>query len=254
MPSALEELQRRFVAAVTAGDGALAAGVSGGGKLTPEGAVAVYRRAYPARLTEALGETYERVWRVLGDDDFLATCAAFVTTERSTSHNLSDYGRTFPEFLESRPELAHAPFIGDLARLEWTFKELFHAASDAGLPADELARTAAPGSVLVFGAATALLTLRHKVHAVWSRDLEDDTALEPESWRGREDLFLYKQDGRVFTRVLTPPETEALAALRAGRPLDAALAGAAGLDAEAVSALFRDLAESGAIVEVRPWI
>lgn len=251
MPSALEDLQRRFVAAVTAGDGALAAGVSGGGKLTPEGAVAVYRRAYPARLTEALGETYERVWRVLGDDDFLATSAAFITTERSTSHNLSDYGRTFPEFLESLPELAHAPFIGDLARLEWTFKELFHMGSNDGLPADELARIATPSAVFSFGPATALLSLRHRVHAVWTRDLEDDTALDPESWRGHEDLFLYKKDGRVFTRALTPAEAAALTALRAGRPLDAALAGAAGLDAGAVSALFRDLAASGAIVEVR---
>jgi hypothetical protein len=252
MPSALEALQRRFVAAVTEGDGALAAGVSGGGRLSSEGAVAVYRRAYPARLTEALGETYERVWRVLGDDDFLATCAAFVPTERSTSHNLSDYGRTFPAFLESRAELSHAPFVGDLARLEWTFKELFHAAPNDGLPAAELARAAGPGARLVFGPATALLTLRHRVHAVWTRDLEDDAALDPESWRGREDLFMYKKDGRVFTRALTPPETAALTALRAGRALDAALAGAEGLDEQAVSALFRDLAEAGVVVEVQP--
>lgn len=251
MPSALEALQRRFVAAVTRGDASLAAGVSGGGRLTPEGAVEVYRRAYPARMTEALGETYERVWRVLGDDDFFSTCAAFVPTEPSTSGDLSDYGRSFPEFIESRPDLSHAPFLGDLARLEWTFKELFHAKDNEGLPPAELARTAAPGSMLVFGAATAQLSLRHKVHAVWIRDLEDDSELEPGSWRGREDLFLYKKDGRVFTRPLTPPEAAALAALRAGRPLDDALAGAKGLEPDAVSALFRDLAESGAVIEVR---
>ncbi|MDX6770757.1 MAG: DNA-binding domain-containing protein [Elusimicrobiota bacterium] len=251
MPSGLEALQRRFVAAIVEGDEAFAAEVTGGGKLTPAGAVGVYRRAYPARLTEALGETFERVWRVLGDEDFFATCAAFVPTRRSASYNLSDYGRDFPEFLESRAELAHAPFLGDLARLEWTFKELFHAADNAGLPAAELARSASSGCRLVFGEATALLALGHRVHAIWRRDLADDSPLEPEVWRGREDLFLHKKDGLVYSRPLTPSEAAALAALRAGRPLDEALAGAEGLDAGTVSSLFHDLAESGAVIAVR---
>ncbi len=251
MPSALETLQRRFVAAVIEGDGAFASSVTGGGKLTAERAVGVYRRAYPARLTEALGETYVRVWRVLGDDDFFAACAAYIPTCRSTSGNLSDYGRTFPEFLESRPEAAHAPFLGDLARLEWTFKELFHLKPHEGLSAEELARTASPRAIFSFGAATAVLSLRYRVHAVWTRDLSDDAPLDPESWSGREDLFLYKKDGRVFSRPLTPPEAAALTSMRGGLPLDEALSGAEGLDADAVSALFRDLAESGAVVEVR---
>lgn len=251
MPSALEALQRRFVAAVMDGDGALAGAVTGGGRLTPEGAVAVYRRAYPARMTEALGETYRRCWRVLGDDDFFAACAAFIPTERSASGNLSDYGRSFPEFLESWEGARHAPFLGDLARLEWAFKGLFHAKAHEGLSPGELAAGARPGSVFVFGEATALLALEHRVHAVWTRELEDDTPLEPGSRRGREELFLYKKDGRVWSRALTAPEAQALRALRAGRPLEQALAGAAGLDAEGVSALFRDLAESRAVTELR---
>jgi hypothetical protein len=248
MPSALETLQRRFVAAVMEGDGALAGAVTGGGKLTPEGAVAVYQRAYPARMTEALGETYRRCWRVLGDDGFFAACAAFIPTERSASGNLSDYGRGFPEFLESWEGARHAPFLGDLARLEWTFKDLFHAAPHEGLSPEELAAGAGPASVFVFGKATALLALRHRVHAVWTRELEDDTPLDPESWRGSEQLFLHKKDGRVYSRVLAPPETAALTALRAGLPLERAQEG---LDADAVSALFRGLAESGAVVGLR---
>lgn len=251
MPSALETLQRRFVAAVVEGDAALAGAVTGGGRLSPEGAVAVYRRAYPARLTEALGETYRRCWRVLGDDDFFAACAAFIPTERSRSGNLSDYGRSLPEFLESWSGAAHAPFLGDLARLEWAFKVLFHAKQHEGLPAGELAASASPGTRFVFGAATAVLTLRHRVHAVWTRELDDDSPLDPESWRGREDLFLYKKDGRVYSRVLTPPESAALTGLRAGLQLEKALSAAEGLDAESTSALFRDLAESGSVTELR---
>lgn len=251
MPSALEALQRRFVAAVVEGDGAFAAEVLGGGRLAAEDAVAVYRRGYPARLSEALGETYKRVWRVLGDDDWFAACAAFIPTERSVSGNLSDYGGGFPQFLESWSGAAHAPFLGDLARLEWTFKELFHAPRHEGLEPAELARSAGPRTRFLFGAATALLTLGHRVHAIWTRELEDETPLDPGSWRGSEDLFLFKKDGRVFSRPLTPPETAALTGLRAGRTLEEALSGAEGLEADAVSALFKDLAESRAVTELR---
>jgi hypothetical protein len=251
MPSALESLQRLFTAAVVSGDARLADAVTGGGKLSPQGAVDVYRRGYPARLTEALGETYRRVWRVLGDDDFFAACAAFIPTERSTSGNLADYGRGFPEFLETWPGAAHAPYLGDLARLEWAFKELFHARQHVGLTPAELARSAAPDARLAFGGATALLTLGHKVHAVWTRELEDESPLDARTCEGREDLFLYKKDGRVFSRPLTPGESAALAGLRAGRTLEDALAASEGLDAVATSALFRDLAESGAVTESR---
>lgn len=250
MPSALEALQRRFVAAVMEGDGALAGAVTGGGRLTSEGAVGVYRRAYPARMTEALGETYRRCWRVLGDDDFFAACAAYIPTERSASGNLADYGRGFPDFLESWSGAGHAPFLGDLARLEWTFKDLFHAAPHAGLTPAELAAGATPAARFAFGAATALLTLRHRVHAIWTRELEDDSPLDPQSWRGSEALFLYKKDGRVYSRVLAAPEAAALCGLRAGLPLERALAQAEGLDAEMTSALFHDLAESVAVTEI----
>lgn len=251
MPSALEALQRRFVAAVMEGDEALAAAVTGGGRLTAQGAVAVYRRAYPARMTEALGETYRRCWRVLGDADFFAACAAFIPTERSASGNLSDYGRGFPGFLESWEGARHAPYLGDLARLEWAFKDLFHAPPHESLSPQRLAAGARPQSVFLFGEATALLSLGHRVHAVWARELEDETPLDAASCSGPEELFLYKKDGRVHSRVLTAPEAAALAALRAGLPLERALSAAEGLGPDAVAALFRALADSGAVVELR---
>ena len=51
------------------GTGAL--GIRPAGRLkTAASALEVYRRAYVARLTEALGDTYEAVWSVLGDDVF----------------------------------------------------------------------------------------------------------------------------------------------------------------------------------------
>ena len=248
----LEVLQRRFVRSVTfLADPELVASVTGGGTLTSAEAVNVYRGGYPARLTEALGETFEGCWRVLGDEDFFAAAKDFIARTPSLSHNLSDYGEGFPEFLESRPDAESAPFIGDLARYEWTFKELFHVRPHAGLDPAVLAAKARPDAVLRFGGAMRLLSLRHRVYAIWRRDRSDDTPLESSEWTGTERLILYKKEGNaIFSRGLTAPEHAALTALSAGRPLSEALAAAEGLDAAGAQELFAFVSESGIVAEV----
>jgi hypothetical protein len=250
--SPLEALQRRFVRSITfLADPEFVGAVTGGGKLTAAEAVEVYRRGYPARLTEALGETYEGCWRVLGDEDFFAAAKDFIARTPSLTHNLSDYGEGFPEFLESRPDARHAPFLGDLARYEWTFKNLFHEAPHRSLDAAVLAAKARPDAALRFGAAVRFLSLRHRVHAIWRRDRSDDTPLEPSEWAGTERLILYKKEGNpIFSRRLTAPEHAALTALAAGRSLGDALAAAEGLDAAGAQELFAFVSESGIVAEV----
>ena len=250
--SPLETLQRRFVRSITfLADPELVASVTGGGKLTAAEAVDVYRGGYPARLTEALGETFEACWRVLGDEDFFAAVKDFIARTPSSTHNLSDYGEGFPEFLESRPDAEHAPFLGDLARYEWAYKNLFHVKPHAVLDPAVLAAKARPDAILRFGGALRLLSLRHRVHAIWHRDRSDDTPLEPADWTGAERVILYKKEGnQIFSRELTAPEHAALTALAAGRPLVTALAAADGLDEAGARTLFAFVSEAGLVAEV----
>ncbi len=159
MPSRLELLQKGFVRSVFGeADRELIASVQGGGKLSAADAVDVYRGGYPARMTEALGETFEACWRILGD------------------HNLSDYGRSFSDFLLKRFKNC-APFIGDLGNLEWSFKEIFHAAPHAGLTANNLSVAVKENSILIFGSAVQVLSFKHSPHGLWMRDCADDSPL-----------------------------------------------------------------------------
>ena len=229
----------------------LVAAVTGGGALTAAEAVEVYRGGYPARLTDALGETYETCWRVLGDEAFFAAARAYISRFPSRSHNLSDYGSDFPEFLESLPVAEDAPYLGDLARYAWTFKELFHEKPHAGLEPAILAAKAHPNAVLRFGTAMRLLSLRHRVYGIFRRDNEDETPIEETAWKGAERLILYKKEGNpIYVRELTAPEHAALTALTAGRPLADALAGAEGLDAGATQELFGFISVSGIVSRV----
>lgn len=250
--SPLDALQRRFVRSITfMADPELVASVTGGGALTAAEAVDVYRGGYPARLTEALGETYEICWRVLGDEAFFAAARGFIARFPSRSHNLSDYGAEFPEFLESLPIASDAPYLGDLARYAWTFKELFHAPPHAGLAAAVLAAKARPEAVFRFGSALRLLALRHRVYGIFRRDDEDESPIQEADWKGEERLILYKKEGNpIYVRELTAPEHAALTALAAGLPLADALASADGLDEAGAQELFGFVSASGIVTAV----
>lgn len=252
MPSQLELLQRQFTkSAIGAVDPALVGVIRGGGKLSAADAVEVYRGGYPARMTEALGETFEACWRVLGDEEFLEACRVYARSVPSRSHNLSDYGASFPDFLQRRFE-KDAPFIGDLGRLEWSFKELFHAAPHAGLTPKNLSVAVKPDSVLIFGSAVIILSFNHQVHGLWKRDRTDDAPLNRSDWEGVQQALLYKSGGTpVFSHILAAPEASALRSLFEGRPLDEALAAAEGLDEAAARNLFSFISEAGLVTAVR---
>ena len=252
MPSPLEALQKAFTASVIGdADPGFVAAVEGGGKLTSAEAVEGYRNAYPARMTEALGETFEACWRVLGDEDFLEACRVYARSTPSASYNLSDYGSSFPEYLKERFG-GDAPFIGDLGRLEWEFKNIFHAEPHAGLAPPVLSAAVKGNSVLVFGAAAVLLSFDHKVHDLWKRDRDNSALLERADWEGAQHALLYKNEGSaVLSRVLSARDAAALNFLREGRPLGEALAAVEGLDEEAVHDLFSFIAAAGLVTEVR---
>ncbi len=247
----LKQIQKQFTASVIGeADSAFISAVEGGGKLTSAQAVGVYRNGYPARMSEALGETFAACWRVIGDDDFLEACRGYCRWAPSKSHNLSDYGSAFPEYLLER-FCDEAPFIGNLARLEWSFKNLFHAPSHAGLSPEKLAGAVKNDSVLVFGAAVIFLSFPHKVYDLWKRDRSDAAILKRSDWEGRQNILLYKDGGAaVYSRLLADAEAEAFRSLDAGRSIAEALDAAEGLNEAAARDLFLFISSAGLVTEV----
>ena len=145
-----------------------------------------------------------------------------------------------------------APFIGDLGKLEWSFKELFHAEPHAGLTPANLSVAVKENSVLIFGPAVLFLSFKHSVHALWKRDRSDATPLKRADWEGRQQTLLYKSGGTpVFSHVLAAPEASAFKSLREGIPLAEALAAAEGMDEAAARNLFSFISQAGIVTEVR---
>lgn len=116
------------------------------GELTLAEAGQVYRQGYCARLIDALGQIFESVWGVLGDEDFYKLCEAFISKERSLSYNINHYKISFIDFVGTHKSAEYA-FIRDLAALDWYYNELFHQKTEFGLTGEQLSERLQGGEV-----------------------------------------------------------------------------------------------------------
>lgn len=123
----LVQFQKSFLSSISAStDQWLKENIKPGGTLTHENAINVYRGDYYARLTEAIGESFESVWFVLGDEDFLSLAREYVEKNPSDVRDLGSYAKSFPEFIRNTTHIGDFPFLGDLAEFEQHFWQLFH--------------------------------------------------------------------------------------------------------------------------------
>lgn len=175
----LADLQARVLEALAAGapgagaavpyDAALLARIRPDGPLDPAGRLDVYAGMYQTRLRDALREDYPRVEAALGDRPFTALVRRYVARHPSTRPSLRDLGRSLAAFLEAdRPE---APWLADLARLEWARVEVFDAADAPPLTLDALRAVSAgnwPELRLVPVPSYRRLESPWPVHALWA--------------------------------------------------------------------------------------
>ena len=139
----LRELQLGFAAAVLDGaDGDFARHVRGAGS---SGArrLRVYRNNAALGLTGALEAVYPVVRRLVGEDFFRYAAARYIARHPSRSGDLHEFGERFPSFLESFSPAAALIYLPDVARLEWAYHEVFHAAGHPSLDVAALARVPA---------------------------------------------------------------------------------------------------------------
>lgn len=138
----LHELQRRFAAAVFDEDSRdferylCSAGLAGARRLQ------VYRNNTRLSLTGALKAVYPVVERLVGEGFFQYAAAQYLTRHPSRSGDLHAFGESFATFLEAFEPAAGLEYLPDVARLEWAYHQVFHAARHA--PLDPLTLAAVP--------------------------------------------------------------------------------------------------------------
>lgn len=207
---------RLFYNCVIRGD-APPEGYKAAGGLTVDAAFAVYQRGYIARLTEALGDTYESIWRVLGDELFFDVCRKFIAGNPSQSYNLSDYSVKFIDFLISHPVAEEFPFLPDLAHLGWLHKEVFHSAGEWGLSGEELmSRLSEEPNRVRLAQPFEIVKSRYRLFDIWKALKFETAAPAREEWAQSQNVVLYKSDQQVFVREVTAQEAQFFEDLKSG--------------------------------------
>lgn len=103
-----------------------------------EGGVAVYLKAYRARLTAALRDNYPVLQRALGDEAFDVLARAYVDEHPSRFRSIRWFGDSLAAFLAAAPERLPHPALVDLARMDWAMRTAFDAPDAAPLGVCEL--------------------------------------------------------------------------------------------------------------------
>ncbi|TGK12863.1 DUF2063 domain-containing protein [Leptospira fletcheri] len=220
------------------------------GTLDSFSALNVYSLGYGARLTEALGETYETVWRVLGDETFFEACQEFIKRNDSKSYNLSDYGKEFPSFLgASFPEI---PFVRELAEFERIIAFLFHLPPVFAVDLTEKIAGKSPGDLrFVFSESCIFLRNEFSVRELWkNRNLEFQ---DLSNVKEEERLLLGKKGEEFRIESLNESEWALGTKLKEGKTLLEALNESEFLpsDANFVSVFVSKLVQGGFIQDIR---
>lgn len=187
----------------------------------------VYRNNVTVSLIAALASIFPAVERITGPDFFRAMARFHVRECPPTSPLLFEYGRAFPDFIDRYGHAANMPWLSDVARIERSWLDSYHAA-DAPALAPETLSSVPPERLgaLVFTPhpATRLISSAHPAVTIFAMNRGVGPVGRVEN--RPEDGLITRLDDEVTVRLLPPGNFVFLEALLGGRTL-AAAAGAA---------------------------
>jgi len=230
----LRELQSAFARALTAPQAVDVAAFVMAEGIAAERRIQVYRNNLLANLSGAIEAIYPVVRRLIGEALFRKVSRAYARAVPSRCGDLHAYGESFPEWLTRLPEMSSLVYLEDVARLEWTYHQVFHAVDAAPLSLAALAEVPADRRhELRFAPhpASALLQSAYPVLRIWQVNQEDWAGEQTVSLdEGGDEILVRRQRGDVEFMRLTPAEYGLLAALRRGGSLEQAVTEALGRD------------------------
>jgi hypothetical protein len=235
----LLELQRAMrVSLVDGDDGAVAAMLAenvGADRLN------IYRNTFVTGVTKALRLTYPAIHRLVGADFFEGAAGLFIAQHPPRAAYLDQYGAEFPEFLRNFQPAATLPYLADVARLEWAVSRAIHAADVEPLDLTRLAALSPEDQVRVCFVphpSVGLLCADTPADVIWRGVLNgDDAALAGVDLdAGPVRLIVERRATGVEVSRLDEPAWCFATALCDGWSVEEALAGAAGISADALLA------------------
>jgi hypothetical protein len=221
MASKLEQYQKDFVKSVVQQERyqELLDNMIPAGKLDASQVLEVYHSDYFARLTEALGENFEAVWAVIGDEDFFALARSFIISHPSQKRDLNKFGHQLPEFLKSHELIEDYPFLAELADFEIGFWHTFHSAPSKGWNGfSQISQEQLLSGSFTFSPSLKVFSWDTRLYSIWQyREKGFDQC--DEDFEGQQQVFIFKGQKSVEACELTEAQCSYLIGLTEGRTL-----------------------------------
>jgi hypothetical protein len=178
---------------------------------------------YFFRLLDCLAEDFPAVHAIVGHEPFHVLVRDYLERHPSTSRSVRSLGRFFAEFLEGHALGAQHPFVADLARFEWALLEAFDARDAAPLAAEHLKSIPMeqwPGLRLALTPSLRIVEAGAPIQQLWTAVTKGQPL--PTIAGERTVIRVWREDLRVFHRVIVEVELVALRAIERGASFAAA--------------------------------
>lgn len=213
-------------------------------RLTALERLEIYNRMYWFRVLDSLHEDCPGLRTALGERRFMCLAEAFLQKHPSKYWTLRDLPQRLATFIRAEPEWTapHTALCEDIARFEWAQVEVYDGAAFPVFTLDDLLDANPAKLKLSLQPHLQLLELRYPVDdylvAIRKREalLRGDASNAPTAMRQhaavnvrrpRRELCrvaVHRHEGRIYFKRLEPAAFKILVALRAGQPLERALA------------------------------
>jgi len=173
-----------------------------GGELSQQEVLKVYRGDYTARMSESIGNVYEAVWNVLGDQTFNKLVTEYLLQHTSQSFDVGLIGKYLPTFLKNHKILEDFPFLYELAIFEKSFDQLFHSNSSLGMRPDQFSQIDnLPQRKLVLTPAHFFYSVAYPIFSIWN--LRKDGDANDINWENADNRLFYKNDTGIKSKEFT---------------------------------------------------
>ncbi len=246
----LKELQEQFLNSVLCDsfDEGIKKSMIPGGKLDKVSCLQAYKNDYTARLSSALGDNFESIWTILGDEDFFKLTHHYIKEHPSSHYDLGEFGNELPNFLINH----ELPYLSELAILEIEFRRLFNSSPSLSVDQEKLAALGDPSEVRFnITSLSYLSSSKFPLYRIWElRGQNSEEKFKKIEWKP-ENFFMYNSTGTVQVLFLSNNQKDLLKALISGQTLGAALEKLEGIEEVEVQELFTNLVINNLIVDLK---
>jgi Putative DNA-binding domain len=223
----LLDIQEAFQRFLLTGDSDISACVVGTERVPVATRLGIYGDGYRSRLIEALQASFPVLADLLGETDFEALAARYVSGHESTFFSIRYYGDRLADFLAGEAHYSQVPLLAELARWEWAMAAAFDAADAEPIDSSAFAQLAPQDWAELhfeWSPAVQVVELEWNVPQLWKAVTEGTPRPEPSLGSEAADAgapravsyVIWRRELQIYFRPLAREEAQVIAAARGG--------------------------------------